>query len=143
MAVFSVTASGTGPLSYQWNLNGTALPGATSSTLTLTSPQLTDAGGYSVVVANIAGSVTSSVAVLTVTNPTPITGPVLDSATLTATGFSFQASVPLGHTYVVLATPDLQTWTPIATNVATSVTITFTDPAATNAPQQFYRVLVQ
>jgi hypothetical protein len=142
-ASFSVTATGTGPLSYQWNLNGVALPGATDSAAALTNAQLTDAGGYSVVVTNIAGSVTSSVALLTVTNPTPVVASVLDGATLTPNGFSFQTSVPLGHTYIVFATPDLQTWTPIATNVATTATITFTDPAATNAPQRFYRILVQ
>lgn len=142
-AFFSVTASGTAPLSYQWNLNGAPLPGATGSTLTLTSPQATDAGGYSVVVSNIAGSVTSSVANLSVTNPTPVTAAVLDGAAMTPTGFTFQASVPIGHTYIVFSSPDLQTWTPIATNVAASATITFMDPAATSAPQQFYRVLVQ
>ena len=95
------------------------------------------------VVTNIAGSVTSSVAVLTVTNPVPVIGSVLGDATLTPNGFAFQASMPVGHTYIVFATPDLQTWTPIATNVATSASISFTDPAATNAPMRFYRILVQ
>lgn len=142
-AFFSVTASGTAPLNYQWNLNGVPLAGATSSTLTLTNPQATDAGAYSVMVSNIAGSVASSVANLTVTNPLPVTQPILNSAGMTASGFTFQASVPVGHTYIVFATPDLQTWTPISTNVAATASITFTDPAATSAPQQFYRILVQ
>jgi hypothetical protein len=142
-ALFSVTASGTAPLSYQWNLNGAALLGATTTTLTLTNPQLTDTGGYSVVVTNIAGSVTSAVATLTFTNPSPVITCVLDGAGMTPNGFTFQASVPVGHTYIVFASADLQTWTPIATNVAASASVTFTDPAASNNPQQFYRVLVQ
>jgi len=141
--LFSVTVTGTGPLSYQWNLNSAALPGATNLALILTDAQLTDAGAYSVVVTNIAGSVTSSVAMLTVTNPVPVIASVLNDATLTPNGFAFQASMPLGHTYIVFATPDLQTWTPIATNVATSANISFMDPAATNAPMRFYRILVQ
>ena len=64
---FSVQASGgTAPLFYQWFFNGTnSIAGATNSMLTLTSAALTNAGNYSVVVTNFAGSVTSSVASLT------------------------------------------------------------------------------
>ena len=49
-ATFSVTATGAVPLSYQWRLNGTAISGATSATLTLTSVQANQAGSYSVVI---------------------------------------------------------------------------------------------
>src|ERR1035437_1843478 len=49
---FSVAASGTAPLSYQWNFNSTTLSGTTNATLTLSNPQLTDAGSYTVVVTN-------------------------------------------------------------------------------------------
>ena len=65
-ASFSVTASGDGPLTYQWQLNGTAIAGATAATYSINSAQAADAGSYSVVVANAAGAVTSSAAVLTV-----------------------------------------------------------------------------
>jgi hypothetical protein len=65
-ATFSVTATGTAPLTFQWRRNGTPRSGATASSLTLSSVQPTDAGSYDVVVANAAGSVTSSPAVLTV-----------------------------------------------------------------------------
>ena len=71
-ASFSVGASGTAPLSYQWRLNGANLAGATSATLTLTSVTTNQSGGsYSCVVSNVAGSATSSAATLTV-NPAPI-----------------------------------------------------------------------
>lgn len=63
-ANFSVTAAGTAPLSYQWRFNSTNLPGATLSTYTRTNTQLADLGSYSVVITNLAGSVTSSVAFL-------------------------------------------------------------------------------
>ena len=81
-ASFSVSATGTEPLVYRWRCNGTNLSnggqvsGATNSTLTLTNVQMTNAGNYQVVVTNIAGSVTSAVATLTVTPP-----PVLPSIT--------------------------------------------------------------
>ena len=64
---FSVTAAGGSPLSYQWQWNGAGLAGQTASSLTLNDVQLTNAGSYSVVVTNPAGSVISSNAVLTVT----------------------------------------------------------------------------
>ena len=66
IAAFSVTATGTPPLAYQWNFNGTNLVGATGSVLTLTNVQPTNAGIYCVTVTNLYGSVTSSNAVLTV-----------------------------------------------------------------------------
>ena len=68
---FSVGVTGTAPLSYQWLFNGTNISGATTNPLTLANVQLTNAGNYSVIITNIAGSVTSSVAVLTVSNAPP------------------------------------------------------------------------
>ena len=70
-ATFSVAATGTPPLNYQWFFSGTNIAGATANPFTLANVQLTNAGNYSVVITNIAGSVTSSVASLTVlfTNP--------------------------------------------------------------------------
>jgi Putative Ig domain/Malectin domain len=63
-ATFSVTASGAAPLSYQWEKNGAAISGATSSSYT-TPPETTSAQ-FAVVVSNSVGIVTSSVATLTV-----------------------------------------------------------------------------
>src|SRR4029453_12177268 len=69
-AAFSVLATGTAPLSYQWRFNDANIEDAPLSTLTLSNVQLAQAGNYSVVVANSLGSVTSAVAVLTVNPPT-------------------------------------------------------------------------
>ena len=72
---FTVTVTGTAPLTYQWRRNGTnllnggSLSGATSSTLTLNNAQPAQAGIYTVVVSNPAGSVNSSNALLTVIAP--------------------------------------------------------------------------
>jgi hypothetical protein len=70
---FSVGASGTAPFSYQWSFNGTNVSGATTATLTLTNVQPANAGNYAVVITNVAGSVTSAVAILTVYVPPTIT----------------------------------------------------------------------
>jgi pimeloyl-ACP methyl ester carboxylesterase len=62
--VFSVSASGAPPLGYQWRLNGQPLAGATHASLSLSNVQLGNAGGYSVIVSNIYGSVSSAAAQL-------------------------------------------------------------------------------
>lgn len=71
-ATFSITATGTAPLSYQWRNGGATIPGATQDSYT-TSPTAPDYDGtlISVVVSNRFGSVTSVDATLTVTPATP------------------------------------------------------------------------
>src|SRR5207253_2345910 len=69
-ATFSVTATGTAPLNYQWRKNGAAISGATSSSYTTPATTSSDTGAqFTVVVTNSAGNVTSSAATLTVTTP--------------------------------------------------------------------------
>jgi hypothetical protein len=62
----SVAANAALPVYYFWRTNGTFLPGATSAALTFTSLQVSNSAGYSVVVSNAYGAVTSSVVALTV-----------------------------------------------------------------------------
>lgn len=77
-STFSVTATGSGTLAYQWRFNGVGMSGQTEAVLTLANVQAAQAGGYSVVVANSFGSVTSTVATLTVlaSNVPPVIAPV-------------------------------------------------------------------
>lgn len=63
---FGVTASGAAPLSYQWLKNGTPIPGASGSVLSIVGVKPDDAGVYSVVVTNSVGSTQSTGALLTV-----------------------------------------------------------------------------
>jgi sugar lactone lactonase YvrE len=65
-ATFSVVASGASGLTYQWSFNGTAIPGATGSSYTVTNAQSSDSGPYTVTIANGDGSVTSNAANLNV-----------------------------------------------------------------------------
>jgi hypothetical protein len=68
-ATFSVNASGSAPLSYQWQRNGTNIPGATGASYATAATVIGDSGStFRVIVSNLAGSVTSGAAVLTV-NP--------------------------------------------------------------------------
>ena len=72
-ATFSVVASGTPPLSYQWQRNGVAVEGATGASYALAAAALSDTGAtFRAVVTNSAGSATSDSATLTVTaTPAP------------------------------------------------------------------------
>jgi hypothetical protein len=69
-AMFSVTAAGTLPLTYQWQKGGSKIDGALTSSFVITNAQLADAGSYSVIISNALGFTTSSNASLTV-NPAP------------------------------------------------------------------------
>ncbi len=100
-ASFTVVASGSPAPTYQWrkntvNLaNGGNISGATSATLTINPVGATDGATYDVVVTNVAGSVTSNGAVLTVNNPISITTQPPTSISVcenTNTGMSVVAS---------------------------------------------------
>jgi hypothetical protein len=65
-AQFSVSATGTGPLTYQWFFNGGTIPGETNATLWVVGVTAEQAGTYHVVVSNASGSTTSRAAVLNV-----------------------------------------------------------------------------
>jgi len=103
-ATFSVVASGSAPLAYQWLFNGANLAGATASTLSLSNVQVSNAGNYSVKVSNSVGSVTSTTAALTVssvtTPPTISTQPVSQTVSVGSTAtFSVVAAgtAPLSY----------------------------------------------
>jgi hypothetical protein len=68
---FTVRAEGSSPLSYQWKKDGQAVPGATGAALTLSNLTRQDAGVYTVVVSNPAGSATSDPAELVVRDTVP------------------------------------------------------------------------
>jgi hypothetical protein len=75
MATYSVSASGTAPLSYQWRKNGTTLASATAASYTTPAETTADSGAsFAVVVSNAAGSASSRSALLTV-------GPAVTSGT--------------------------------------------------------------
>jgi hypothetical protein len=91
-ATFTVVAGGTAPFTYQWNLKGIAIPGATNSSYT--TPPATPADGgstFTVTVGNPSGQVTSAAATLTV-NPAvapSITTQPADQTVLAGTSATF------------------------------------------------------
>lgn len=102
-ASFSVAASGS-VLNYQWNFNGAAIAGATSSTYSFSNAQSINSGNYTVTVSNSANSVTSSAATLTViaspTAPSITTQPSSSSVVAgSAVNFGVSASGTAPFTY--------------------------------------------
>jgi GH25 family lysozyme M1 (1,4-beta-N-acetylmuramidase) len=131
--IYAAMAVGGQPLSYQWQWNGTNIAGATNALLVLSNVQPAQAGGYSVVVNNAAGSVTSAVATLTV----PIPSKILSGPAYGADGvFQFNLTGDAGNTYVIEASTNLTDWIPLETNTSP---FTFADTNAVSAPLRFYR----
>jgi hypothetical protein len=135
---FFVTAGGTEPLSYQWRFQGANIAGATDSSYTRPGVQTNDAGAYSVVVTNVAGSVTSSNAMLTVIVPQP---PMIQAIAVQPGGsvrltFSGQAGVP----YAIDMSSNLTGWFELTNGILTSSPADFVDDSASNETARFYRV---
>ena len=113
MATFSVTATGTAPLSYQWQKNKANISGATAASYTTPATTSGDNGAkFDVVVSNSTGSMTSGTAMLTV-NPAGVT---LKSIAVTP----MSPSIVAGNTQQFTATG---TYSDNSTkNITTSVT---------------------
>lgn len=133
---FSVGATGTPPLGYQWRFNDAEISGATASAYTRTNVQSAAAGAYSVIVSNVAGSVTSADALLSIV---PSVLLHIDSVSLVPDqGWQLQVSGGPGD-FAIEAAPALGNWTQLTTLTATSSVFQFID-TQTNQAMRFYRV---
>lgn len=113
-------------------------------TLTISNATAADAGTYTLAITNGGGGVVSSGATLIVLGSVSNIVTILSSGTgMTLNGFKLVLSGPTGSNYVVQASNDLKSWTPISTNSAPTGTVTFTDTSATNRPSRFYRAIVK
>jgi hypothetical protein len=74
-ATFTVAASGSPAPTFQWQFKGSAISGATNSSLTLSNLRDSDIGAYTVVASNALGSVTSSPATMVRVSPQPNPNP--------------------------------------------------------------------
>ena len=132
-ARFSLSATGTGPLCYQWRFNGATLPLATNAILTLTNITSGQAGSYFEVVTNSAGAATSSIVTLSVYPTAAATLTLLISSnrqpTVNLTG------VP-GYQYAIQTSTNLLNWQLLRTNAAP---FSFVDTNALS--RRFYRAL--
>ena len=163
-ASFTVTAAGSAPLYFQWLknnsplANGANVAGATAATLTLAAVTSGDAANYSVTVSNSLGSITSSIAILTVAIPPGIVTP-LENLTTTASSnvtFTVVASgcAPLNYQWrkngtllanggnVSGATTASLTLANVTANDATSYSVTITNAVGSVSSSASLTVLV-
>src|SRR6266853_602764 len=129
-ATFTVVATGTPPLSYQWKKNGTAVSGATSSSYTTPATTSADNGSqFTVVVSNVAGSATSIAATLTVTAAAV-------APSITTEPASQMVTVGQTATFTVVAagtTPLSYQWRKNGTAISGATSSSYTTPATTSA----------
>ncbi|MDA1274719.1 MAG: immunoglobulin domain-containing protein [Verrucomicrobia bacterium] len=138
---FSVAATGSGPLQYQWFVNGQPIDTATASNLTLTGVGLVDAGSYSVSVRNSAGAVSSDLAILTVREIiSNLAQNAFTGVDQTVTEFRFRVSVPEGRQARIQVSTDFVDWTDLTPTPVTGI-LDVEDPDAPSLELRFYRVL--
>ena len=126
-ASFSVTATGTTPLSYQWQKNGAAISGATSSSYTTPATASTDNGAlFAVVVSNSVGKVTSNSATLTVNSAPAITSQPVSKTVIAGQTATFAVTATGG-------TPLSYQWWKNGTAISGATSASYTTPAETTA----------
>jgi hypothetical protein len=137
-ASFSVVASGTATLAYQWRRNGSAISGATSSTYSIGSTSVSDSGSYTVVVTNSAGSATSNSATLAVA--ASATAP-----TITLQPSSISVTTGAGASFEVVASgtaPLTYQWKKDGTSISGATSLTYTISSNSASDSGSYTVIV-
>jgi hypothetical protein len=128
---FTVTASGTTPMSFQWRFNGTVISGATTGTLLRNNVQHTNGGVYSVTVANSVGQASSQAELYV--RPTIVSLPALSNnvVRLTINGTP-------GKRYSVDISTNIVNWIPLGNVTNNAVQSSFQD-STLSAPNRTYR----
>jgi Immunoglobulin domain len=128
-AMFSVTATGTGTLRYQWMKNGVNISGATGRSYTTPPTTMADNGArFAVVVSNAAGSVTSNNATLTVNSAIPPSITTQPANKTVRAGQTATFTVTAGGT-----APFTYQWTKNGANISGATSRFYTTPPTTAA----------
>ena len=130
------------PLSYQWQVNGTNIDGATNAWLALTNLPFSAAGRYWCIASNSYGAATNLIATLSVLRSTPWFNS--SAMTFTSGGCGLELDCLSGHGPVIIYTStNLMNWLPIFTNPPQVGLLQFWDASATNDSVRFYRAAEQ
>jgi len=129
-ASFTVVATGTAPLSYQWQKSGVNIAGATAASYTTPATTTSDNGAtFAVVVSNTAGTVTSAAAALTVN-----TAAVAPTITMQPVSQAVTAGQTASFTVVAAGTAPLSyQWQKSGVNIAGATAASYTTPATTTS----------
>jgi GH25 family lysozyme M1 (1,4-beta-N-acetylmuramidase) len=135
-ATFTVTATGVPAVSYQWRFNGTNIAGANGSSYTRTNVQYAGAGSYSVLVTNLAGSVVSSNALLSILTAAPAE---LLTVSWQPEALQLRISGDPGAVYYVQSSTNLVDWTPLTNITVSAGAFDFIITGWTNDQHRFFR----
>jgi O-glycosyl hydrolase len=129
-ATFSLVATGTAPLSYQWQKNGSPISGAAAASYTTPATSTSDSGAaFKVVVTNSAGSATSNSATLTVN-----TAQVAPSITTQPANQTVTAGQTATFSVVATGTAPLSyQWQKNGSAISGATAVSYTTPAATSS----------
>jgi hypothetical protein len=129
-ATFTVTASGTAPLTFQWQKGSAAIPGATAASYTTPPTSASDSGSqFRVVVTNPAGTAASNLATLTIT-------PNATAPSITTQPTNQTVTVGQMATFSVVASgtsPLSYQWQKAGSAIAGATSSNYTTPAAANS----------
>jgi hypothetical protein len=89
----------------------------------------------------VAGSVTSAVAVLTVTTAILTPQPLPSAAYVQTDGFPLSIALEVGRNYRIEVSTNLRNWATITNFTSTTGALQFLDMQATNSVRRFYRVV--
>ncbi len=137
---FTVAANGLPAPNFQWQFNGTNIFAATNSSFFITNTAPTNEGVYSVVATNVAGSVTSSNALLALLPPAPAQFQTISVQPDGTVQISFTGDA--GWTYTIETSTNLTSWTALTNLTSTNGSFQVTAGSVTNSPQLFYRARV-
>jgi hypothetical protein len=145
---FTSGAFGTGDLSFQWFFNDQPVAGATNASLALIDIRISQAGAYYLRVTNLLGSVTSTLALLTVEGDSGLTLRTIEIPTVRSAHLIVRFTTRDGQTAAQITgiriegSSDLRSWTevPAVINVVDGrYQVSLNDPSV--LPHRFYRVL--
>ncbi len=131
-ATFTVAATGTAPLTYQWQRNGVDIEGATAATYTLATTLLDSATVFRAFVTNCAGSTPSNGATLTVTATAPvltITPQPADTSVVAGTQASFTVGGACSSGTLLVQWQRGQSPTPTFVDIAGATAFTYALPS--------------
>jgi hypothetical protein len=131
---FSVAATGSAPLFYQWKFNDVDITGENGTNYTHSNLQTNDSGVYSVTVSNVAGVATAS-ATLMVNSPLP---PQITFITMLSDGRAYLEMAGEPGTYFIEGSSNLTNWSQLSLVTNTTGAMEFID-SETNLFMRFYR----
>jgi hypothetical protein len=136
--LFQVGASGSSPLTFQWQYNGTDLPGATNGFLSLTNIQMVQGGNYIAQAKNSVGTAAAAAA-LSVCAVAPVTNGLMPQMVTLNGQNSFRVIGNAATGSVLEGSTNMVDWMPIQTNLSSHGLFLHDDPA-TGLSRRFYRI---